>query len=72
MKTDFRSYGNEYSYIVGDYYLSIGLWKVPVGTDQKILIAFKKNGLVYTTNSYNPNDDLEALNDFYRFEEEES
>ena len=64
-----RSYNNEYAYHVGDENGVIKLWKVPFGTTKRIHIASKKNGIVIKTSSYNPNDDIEAMNDFYEFEE---
>lgn len=71
MKRDHRSYNNEYTYMIGDENGLIKLWKVPVGTKTKILIAARRNGIVMTTSSYNEKDDLEALNDFYDVEETE-
>lgn len=66
-----RSYNNEYTYMVGEEHGVIKLWKVPFGTTKRIQIASKRNGIVITTSSYNPNDDIEALNDFYDIEETE-
>jgi hypothetical protein len=57
--------------MIGDDNGLIKLWKVPTGTDQKILIAARRNGIVRVTRHFNANDDLEALNDFHDVEETE-